>query len=116
MPWLKIFWIAIVQNADSSPLFDDLDAALKRGSSEKRMAALGQVADLSRRDADRSNERQIGVFDRVLVEPIDGMKTSALAEISARLAPVARAPVDLGLNRGRHSGTGFSDGRLARSA
>jgi hypothetical protein len=38
------FWIAIVQNADSSPLFDALDAALQRGSSEKRIAALRPVA------------------------------------------------------------------------
>jgi hypothetical protein len=102
----KDFWIAIVQNADSSPLFDDLDAALQRGSSEK-IAALRQVADLSLREADRSNEQQIGVFDGVLVQLIDGMQTSA---------PVAKAPVDLALIRARYSGAGFSERRLVRSA
>jgi hypothetical protein len=107
MPWLKDIWIAIVQNADSSPLFDDLDAALQRGSSEKRIAALRQVADLSLRGADRSNEQQIGVFDGVLLQLIDGIETSAL---------VAKAPVDLGLIRARYSGAGFSERRLARSA
>jgi hypothetical protein len=41
-----ILWIAIVQNADSSSLFDDLDAALQSGSSEKRAAMLRQVTNL----------------------------------------------------------------------
>ena len=41
-------WIAIVQNADSSSLFDDLDAAHQSGSSEKRVAVLRQVIDLTR--------------------------------------------------------------------
>jgi hypothetical protein len=35
-----------VQNADSSSLFDGLDAALQSGSSEKRVAMLRQVTDL----------------------------------------------------------------------
>jgi hypothetical protein len=34
---------AIVQNADSSSLFDDLDAALQSGSSEERVAMLRQI-------------------------------------------------------------------------
>jgi hypothetical protein len=37
-----------VQNADSSSLFDDLDAALQSGSSEKRVVVLRQVTDLAR--------------------------------------------------------------------
>jgi hypothetical protein len=67
-----------VQNADSSSLFDDLDAALQSGSSEKqsgsskkRVALLRQVTDLFRSAADRLNEKQIRVFDGVLVQLIE---------------------------------------------
>jgi hypothetical protein len=45
---VAIFWTAIVQKADSSSLFDDLDAALQSGSSERRVAMLRQVTDLTK--------------------------------------------------------------------
>ena len=92
-----------MQNADSSSLFDDLDAALESGSSEKRVAMLRQVTDLFLGEADRSNEKQIGVFDGVLVQLIERIETRTLVEISERLAPVANAPIDLTLNLARHS-------------
>jgi hypothetical protein len=38
-------WTVIVQNAGSSSLFDDLDAALQSGRSEKRVAMFRQVTD-----------------------------------------------------------------------
>jgi hypothetical protein len=47
-----------VQNADSSSLFDDLDAAHQSGSSEKRVAVLRQVTDLTR-NLDRHSEIRI---------------------------------------------------------
>src|SRR5260221_14424147 len=86
---LHALWIAIVQNADSSSLFDDLDAALQSGSSEKRAAMLRQVTDLFLGKVDRLNEEQIGVFDHVLVQLIKRIEARTLAEISERLAPVA---------------------------
>ncbi|MGO9356235.1 MAG: DUF2336 domain-containing protein [Xanthobacteraceae bacterium] len=92
-----------MQNADSSSLFDDLDAALRSGSSEKRVAMLRQVTDLFLSEADRLNEAQIGVFDDVLVQLIEKIETRTLAEISERLAPVANAPIDLTLNLANHS-------------
>jgi uncharacterized protein (DUF2336 family) len=92
-----------VQNADSSSLFDDLDAALQSGSSEKRVAMLRQVTDLFLGEADRLNEQQIGVFDNVLVQLIERIESRTLAEISERLASVANAPIDLTLNLARHA-------------
>jgi len=92
-----------VQNADSSTLFDDLDAALQSGSSQKRVAMLRQVTDLFLSEADRLNEEQIGVFDDVLVQLIDRIEARTLAEISGRFAAVANAPIDLTLNLARHS-------------
>jgi hypothetical protein len=76
-------------------LFDDLDAALQRGSSEKRVAMLRQVTDLFLSEADRLNEEQIAVFDDVPVQLIERIETRTLAQISERLAPVAHAPIDV---------------------
>ena len=101
-PWCNL-WTAIVQNAGSSTLFDDLDAALQSGSSQKRVAMLRQVTDLFLSEADRLNEEQIGVFDDVLVQLIDRIEARTLAEISGRFAAVANAPIDLTLNLARHS-------------
>jgi hypothetical protein len=84
-------------------LFDDLDAALQSGSSEKRVAMLRRVTDLFLSEADRLNEEQISVFDNVLVQPIERIEARTLVEISERLAPVANAPIDLTLNLARHS-------------
>src|SRR3979409_1391009 len=89
------YGFAIVQKADnSSSLFDDLDAALQSGSSEKRVAMLRQVTDLFLTEANRLNEEQIGVFDSVLVQLIERIEARTLVEISERLAPVANAPID----------------------
>jgi hypothetical protein len=106
-------WIAIVQNADSASLFEDLDAALQSGSSEKRAAMLRQITDLFLSGADRLNETQIAVFDRVLVQLIEKTEARALGEISERLAPAARALIDLALNRARYNGARFSESSLA---
>jgi len=102
------FLDAIVQKAESSSLFDDLDAALQSGSSEKRVAMLRQVTDLFLSEADRLNEEQISVFDGVLVQLIERIETRTLVEISERLAPVANAPIDLTLNLARHSEIGIA--------
>ena len=77
-----------MQKADTSSLFDDLDAALRCGSSEKRVAVLRQVTDLFLGEADRLNEEQISVFDDVLVQLTARIETKTLAEISERFAPV----------------------------
>ncbi len=102
-----------MQNADSSSLFDDLDAALRSGSSEKRLAMLRQVTDLLLSEADRLNERQMGAFDKFLVELIERIEDRTLLEISQRLTPVAAALIDLALNRAGYSGARFSESSLA---
>jgi hypothetical protein len=102
-----------VQNTDSSFFFDELDAALRGGSSKKRVAMLRQVTDLFLSEADRLNEEHLRVFDSVLVQLIERIEARTTAEISARLAPVARALVDLTLNQARYSGARFSENSLA---
>jgi uncharacterized protein (DUF2336 family) len=106
-------WKAIVQQADSTSLFDDLEAALQRSSSEKRVAMLRRITDLFLKEADRLNERQIEVFDGVLVQLIKRIEARTLVEISERLAPIANAPIDLTLNLARHSEIGVARPILA---
>lgn len=89
-------------------LFDDLDAALQSGSSEKRVAMLRQITDLFLTESDRLNEEQIGVFDDVLVQLTERIEARTLAEISERLGSVANAPIDLTLNLARHSEIGVA--------
>jgi uncharacterized protein (DUF2336 family) len=97
------FWIEIVQKADTSCLFDELDAALQSGSSERRLAMLRHATDLFLFEADRLSEDQIGIFDAVLVQLIERIEARALVEISERLAPIANAPPDLTLSLAGHS-------------
>lgn len=83
-------------------LFDDLDDVLRNGSADKRVDMLRRVTDLFLSDADRLNDQQIGVFDEVLGHLINKIETKTLAEISARLAPVENAPLDVTLRLARH--------------
>ena len=78
-----------MQNADSKFRFDDLDAALQSGSSEKRVAMLRQVTDPLLSKADHLNQAQMGVFDSVLVELMERIEARTLLEVSQRAAPVA---------------------------
>lgn len=83
-------------------LFDELDEVLRNGSSDKRVDMLRRVTDLFLSDADRLNDQQVDVFDQVLVHLINRIETRTLAEISARLAPVENAPLDVTLRLARH--------------
>jgi uncharacterized protein (DUF2336 family) len=76
-------------------LLVELEDAIKSGSQDKRVETLRRVTDLFLGDADRLNEAQIGVFDDVLVHLIQRIETRALAELSARLAPVDNAPIEV---------------------
>ena len=76
-------------------LMVDLENAIKTGSQDRRVETLRRVTDLFLGDADRLNEAQIGVFDDVLCHLIKRIETKAIAELSARLAPVDNAPIEV---------------------
>ena len=89
------YGFAIVQKADSSSsLFDDLDAALQSGSSERRVAMLRQVTDLFLTEANRLNEEQIGVFYGLLTDLLE--LTSNIKEPVLRNTPLAKELESLG--------------------
>jgi uncharacterized protein (DUF2336 family) len=79
----------------SDTLIAELEWAVRRGTSEKRVDTLRQVTDLFLNDSDRLNDEQIKVFDDVLGLLINRIESKALAELSRRLAPVDNAPIDV---------------------
>jgi uncharacterized protein (DUF2336 family) len=74
-------------------LISELEDAVRRGSQEKRAVTLKRVTDLFLGDNERLNEEQIQVFDEVLGHLITRMESTALIELSERLAPINNAPI-----------------------
>jgi Uncharacterised protein conserved in bacteria (DUF2336) len=77
-----------------SSLIADLEGAINSGSQDRRVDTLRRVTDLFLVDAERMNEAQIAVFDDVLCHLIKKIEIKAVAELSARLAPVDNAPIE----------------------
>ncbi len=76
-------------------LIAELELAVKNGTQENRITTLRRVTDLFLGEADRLNDEQIKVFDDVLCRLTSKMESTALAELSNRLAPVDRAPIEM---------------------
>ena len=73
-------------------IIDELEEAVRSGSSVKRIDTLRQVTDLFLHDAERLSEEQVRVFDDVLCHLVERVETRVKAELGARLAPLNRAP------------------------
>ena len=76
----------------SVSIIDELEEAVRNGSSAKRIDTLRQVTDLFLHDAERLSEEQIRVFDDVLCHLVTRVEDRVKAELGARLAPLNRAP------------------------
>src|SRR5437764_425432 len=76
-------------------LIAELEDALKVGSPEKRVETLRRVTGLFLHDCDKLNEQQVKVFDDVLVHLIQRIEINALAQLSASLAPIDNAPIEV---------------------
>jgi uncharacterized protein (DUF2336 family) len=74
-------------------LIDELERAVKVGSSESRVNTLRRVTDLFLHDANRLNDEQIKVFDDVLCRLAERIEKAALVELGERLSPVDSAPI-----------------------
>jgi uncharacterized protein (DUF2336 family) len=84
-----------MSKATSTALIAELEGAVKGGSAERRLQMLRQVTDLFLSDADRLNEKQIGVFDDVLVRLMERMEARALAQLSTTLCSSGSAPKEV---------------------
>jgi uncharacterized protein (DUF2336 family) len=76
-------------------LIDELESAIRGGSSESRINTLRRVTDLFLHDANRLNDEQVKVFDDVLCLIAQRIEQSALIELGQRLAPIDTAPINL---------------------
>jgi uncharacterized protein (DUF2336 family) len=79
---------------DAVSLIAELDDALKDGSSERRVATLKRVTGLFLDEADRLNDRQIALFDDVLVHLAEHIEKRALAELGQSLVTVVKPPLE----------------------
>lgn len=74
------------------PLISELERAVRHGSQETRVRTLRRITDLFLGAKERLSEEQIEVFDEVLGHLITRIESTALIELSERLAPVNNAP------------------------
>lgn len=79
--------------SQSQALIDDLEAALKNGSTERRTEILRRVADLFLGLCNVYSEEEVALFDTVILRLVSHIEQRALVQLSHRLAPVANAPV-----------------------
>jgi Uncharacterised protein conserved in bacteria (DUF2336) len=73
-------------------IIDELEEAVRSGSSTKRIETLRQVTDLFLHDAERLSDEQVKVFDDVLCHLVERVESRVKAELGSRLAPLNRAP------------------------
>jgi uncharacterized protein (DUF2336 family) len=74
-------------------LISELEAAVSGGAGQKRAETLRRVTDLFVQGADAYSSEQIDLFDDVMIRLSSEIETRARAELSARLATLANAPV-----------------------
>jgi uncharacterized protein (DUF2336 family) len=76
-------------------LISELDAALSKASSSQHLAILRRVTDLFLNGAETFSDDHVAIFDEVISRLIEKTEHPALIELSARLAPVRNAPVNV---------------------
>jgi uncharacterized protein (DUF2336 family) len=74
------------------PIIDELEKALKSGSTEKHLTILQNITDLFLAGRDKITEEVASVFDDVVIRLIDHVERRALVELGAQFAPIANAP------------------------
>ena len=106
-------------------IVDEVEAAIKIGSAEKRLDAVRRVTDLFLASGGSLNAEQIELFDGVLERLIKTIEIRAIADISARvalaemssqLAPVAHAPPAVIRRLARNNEISIAGPVLAESA
>jgi uncharacterized protein (DUF2336 family) len=77
------------------PLFVELEATLTNGSGSQRFTILRRMTDLFLAGSDRYTDEHIAIFDELIGRLIETIERQALIELSGRLAPVDRAPINV---------------------
>jgi uncharacterized protein (DUF2336 family) len=75
--------------------FPELDPIMAEGSGSQRFTILQKITDLFLADVDSYSDAHVGIFDDVMSRLIEKIERQALIELSGRLAPVDRAPINV---------------------
>lgn len=73
----------------------ELETALSRASDSQHASILRRITALFLSDSERFSEDHVAVFDDVIYRLIERTEHSALIELSAKLAPINNAPVNV---------------------
>lgn len=76
----------------AATIIEQLEDAISRGTSARRVETLRRVTDLFLHDSDRYTEAQIALFDDVIGRLSDAMEKAVRQELAERLSPVVSAP------------------------
>ena len=79
----------------SAHIVDELESALRAGSTERRIEVLRQLTDLFVSTASTLNPDHVELFDQVMDRLVHEIEDLAIAELSLRLAPVSNAPSNI---------------------
>lgn len=74
-------------------LLTDLEEAIMRGNSDRRVTTLRKVTDLFLMDPPALSDEQVSVFDDVILRLSSTIESRARIELSERLAPVDNSPI-----------------------
>lgn len=76
----------------SASIIEELEEAVRSGSSAKRVNTLRQVTDLFLQDSERLNDSQVKIFDDVLCHLVANVEDRVRAELGNQLVSIERAP------------------------
>jgi uncharacterized protein (DUF2336 family) len=79
----------------SHPLIVELEATLAQGPGSQRFTILRKVTDLFLANADSYTDDHLAIFDELMIRLIETIERQALIELSGKLAPIERAPVNV---------------------
>ena len=81
--------------SEARSLIVELDAALSKASDSQHLTILRRVTDLFLDGSKAFSDDQVAIFDDVIGRLIEKTDHPALIELSARLAPLGNAPVNV---------------------
>ncbi len=85
--------LPIVENVQTS--FADIEAALSLGFRPRRFELLRRVTDLFIANVETCTDSQVNIFDEIMEKLVERIERESLIELSERLAPLPRAPINI---------------------
>src|SRR5712675_2714890 len=79
----------------SPAIVDELESALRAGTTDRRMEVLQRITALFVQNARNFTEEQIALFDDVMGRLVREIENLALVELGRRLAPIPNAPAGI---------------------